>query len=44
MMIQGHESGMRQKADDKLENTQIVHAEVHVAPRLEDEANPAEEK
>ena len=25
-------------------NTQIVYAEVHVAPRLEDEANPAEEK
>ena len=44
MMTQGDESGMRQKADDESGNTQIVHAEVHVTPRLEDEANPAEEK
>ena len=32
MMTQGDESGMRQKVDNKLGNTQIVHAEVHVAP------------
>ena len=44
MMTQGDESGMRQKADDKSGNTQKVHTEVHAAPRLKDEANPAEEK
>ena len=44
MTTQGNKSGMRQKADDELGNTQIVYAEVHAAPRLEDKANPVEEK
>ena len=44
MTTQGNKSGIRQKADDESGNMQIVCAEVHVAPRLEDEANPAEEK
>ena len=44
MMTQGDKSGMRQKADDESGNTPILRAEVHVAPRLEDEANPVEEK
>ena len=43
-MTQGDESGMRQKVDDELGNMQTLHAEVHAAPRLEDEANPAEEQ
>ena len=44
MMTQGDKSGMRQKVDDESGNMQIVCAEVQVAPRLEDEVNPAEEK
>ena len=35
---------MRQKADDELGNMPIIRAEVHAAPRLEDKANPVEEK
>ena len=41
-MTQGDESSMRQKTDDKLGNTHLVCAEVHAAPRMEDETNPAE--
>ena len=43
-MTQGDESSMRQKMNDESGNMQIVRAEVHVAPRLEDETNPAEKE
>ena len=43
-MTQGDKSSMRQKTDDKLGNMQVVQAEVHVAPKMEDETNPAEKE
>ena len=43
-MTQGNESSMRQKMDDGSGNTQVVSAEVHAAPRMEDETNPAEKE
>ena len=43
-MTKGDESSMRQKMDDESGSTQIIQAEVHAAPRLEDETSPVEEE
>ena len=43
-MTQGNESSMRQKMDDESGNMQVVLAEVHAAPRMEDKINPAEKE
>ena len=44
MMTQGNESSMRQKMDGESGSIQIIQAEVHVAPRLEDETSPVEKE